>query len=127
MGVSPSSPANTAHANGDDRRLQVLAAEVRLLYGNANVGVGVTLVASLILAYLQWGVVAQPHILSWCLFMLLVSVGRFTLARLYWRTAPPSNETRRWRAGFAVGAGLAGAGWGAAGIFLYPEAQLANQ
>jgi hypothetical protein len=32
-----------------------------------------------------------------------------------------------WGAAFAIGAGLAGAGWGAAGILLYPEAHLANQ
>src|ERR1017187_4363818 len=33
----------------------------------------------------------------------------------------------RWGAAFAVGAGLAGAGWGAAGGLLYPETHLANQ
>src|SRR5258708_27735125 len=59
--------------------------------------------------------------------MFMVAAGRFTLARCYWRSAPWSRETRRWRAGFVVGAGLAGTGWGAAGILLYPEARLANQ
>ena len=122
-----SSPAEPAQANGDCRRRQVLAAQVRLLYGNANVGVGVTLVATSILGRLQWEVVAHPIVLSWCLYMFLVAAGRFTLARCYWRSAPSSLETRRWRAGFVVGAGLAGTGWGAAGILLYPEARLANQ
>ncbi len=59
--------------------------------------------------------------------MFLVAAARFILGRCYWRTAPPGRETRRWSAAFAIGAGLAGAGWGAAGILLYPEAQLANQ
>ena len=122
-----SSPAEPAQANGDCRRRQVLAAQVRLLYGNANLGVGVTLVATSILGRLQWEVVAHPIVLSWCLYMFLVAAGRFTLVRCYWRSAPSSLETRRWRAGAAVGAGLAGAGWGAAGILLYPEAQLVNQ
>ena len=122
-----SSPAEPAQANGDCRRRQILAAQVRLLYGNANVGVGVTLVATSILGRLQWEVVAHPIVLSWCLYMFLVAAGRFTLARRYWRSAPSSLETRRWRAGFAVGAGLAGTGWGAAGILLYPEARLVNQ
>ena len=122
-----SSPAEPAQANGDCRRRQVLAAQVRLLYGNANVGVWVTLVATSILGRLQWEVVAHPIVLSWCLYMFLVAAGRFTLARCYWRSAPSSLETRRWRAGFVVGAGLAGTGWGAAGILLYPEARLANQ
>jgi len=122
-----SSPAEPAQANGDCRRRQVLAAQVRLLYGNANVGVGVTLVATSILGRLQWEVVAHPIVLSWCLYMFLVAAGRFTLARCYWRSAPSSLETRRWRAWFVVGVGLAGTGWGAAGILLYPEARLANQ
>jgi signal transduction histidine kinase/CheY-like chemotaxis protein len=122
-----SSPVELAQANEDCRRRQVLAAQVRLLYGNANVGVGVTLVATSILGYLQWEVVAHPVVLSWCLYMFLVATGRFTLASRYWRSARSSLETRRWRAGFAVGAGLAGTGWGAAGILLYPEVRPVNQ
>jgi signal transduction histidine kinase/CheY-like chemotaxis protein len=122
-----SSPAEPAQANEDCRRRQILAAQVRLLYGNANVGVGVTLVATSMLGYLQWEVVAHPILLSWCLYMFLVAAGRFTLASRYWRSARSSLETRRWRAWFAVGAGLAGTGWGAAGILLYPEARPVNQ
>ena len=85
------------------------------------------LIATSILGYLQWKVVAHPIVLSWCLYMFLVAAGRFTLACRYWRSARSSLETRRWRAGFAVGAGLAGTGWGAAGILLYPEARPVNQ
>jgi signal transduction histidine kinase/ActR/RegA family two-component response regulator len=120
-------PVTPAQANGDCRRRQVLAAQVRLLYGNANVGIGVTLVATLVLGRFQWDLVGHPIVLSWCLYMFLVTVGRFTLARLYRRSAPSSLETGRWRAGFVVGAGLAGTGWGAAGILLYPEARFVNQ
>jgi signal transduction histidine kinase/ActR/RegA family two-component response regulator len=122
-----SSPVEPAQAHEDCRRRQVLAAQVRLLYGNANVGVGVTLVATSILGYLQWEVVAHPIVLSWCLYMFLVAAGRFTLASRYWRSARSSRETRRWCAGFVVGAGLAGTGWGAAGILLYPEVRPVNQ
>ena len=122
-----SSPDEAAQANEDCRRRQVLAAQVRLLYGNANLGFGVTLVATSILSHLQWEVVAHPIVLSWCLYMFLVAAGRLILARCYWRSASSSLETRRWLAGFAVGAGLAGTGWGAAGILLYPDARLVNQ
>src|SRR5258708_32835407 len=76
-----SSPAEPAQANGDCRRRQVLAAQVRLLYGNANVGVWVTLVATSILGCLQWEVVAHPIVLSWCLYMFLVAAGGGPLAR----------------------------------------------
>ena len=59
--------------------------------------------------------------------MSLLSAARFLLARRYWRTAPPSLLAPEWGTAFAVGAGLSGAGWGAAGILLYPPANLANQ
>jgi len=73
-------------------------------------------------------------ILGWCLYTLLISGARFTLGRLYWRrgrssagTAPSGPETARWGTAFAIGAGLAGAGWGAVGVLLYPAAHLEHQ
>lgn len=126
MPLSPL-PAEEALAYQESRRRRILAAQVRLLYSNSNVGIVVTLVATGILGRLQWEVAPHPFILGWCLYMFLVSAGRFILARRYWRTTPSSLEVSKWAAAFAMGAGLAGAGWGAAGILLYPEAQLANQ
>jgi hypothetical protein len=122
-----SAPAVVAHARRDSRRLQILAAQVRLLYGNSNLGIAVTLVATPILGRLQWSVVSHRIVLAWCLYMFLVSAARFTLGRRYWRTKPAHRRTATWGTPFAIGAGLAGAGWGAAGILLYPEAHLANQ
>jgi signal transduction histidine kinase/ActR/RegA family two-component response regulator len=121
-----SSPTQPARAQ-DSRRRQVFATQVRLLYGSANVGVCVTVIAAAILGGLQWGVVRHPIILGWCLYMFLVSVGRWTLAHRYRRASPPSVEASGWGARFAIGAGLAGAGWGAAGILLYPAAPLSSQ
>jgi signal transduction histidine kinase/CheY-like chemotaxis protein len=122
-----SSPADAAPARRDSRRLQILAAQVRLLYGNSNVGIGVTLVATSILGRLQWRVVPHTIILAWCLYMFLVSMARFTLERRYRRTKPSNLRAARWGTAYAIGAGAAGAGWGAAAFLLYPEAQLANQ
>jgi len=102
-------------------------AQVRLLYDTANVGVGINLVATALLGRLQWEVVPHSIIGFWSLYMLLVSAGRFTLGRLYRLAAPASLQTSNWGAAFAIGAGLAGAGWGAAPLLLYPEGHLANQ
>ena len=124
--MTPSCSSADALLRNSGRR-QILTAQVRLLYNHANVGVGITLIATVVLGRLQWEVVPHLIILGWCLYMFLVSVGRFTLGRLYWRTAPSSVETNRWGAAFTIGVGLAGAGWGAAGILLYQEARLANQ
>jgi diguanylate cyclase (GGDEF)-like protein len=103
------------------------AEQVRLLYANADAGIAITLVATLILGRLQWSAIPHLVILGWCLYMFLVPMARFTLGRLYWRTAPSLLETSKWGTAFTIGAGLSGAGWGAAGVLLYPEAYLVNQ
>jgi two-component system, cell cycle sensor histidine kinase and response regulator CckA len=110
-----------------DRSRQTLTEQVRLLYSNANIGVGITLLATVILGRLQWGAVPHLVILDWCVYMFLVSAARFSLARLYWLAGPSSQETSSWATAFTIGAGLAGVGWGAAGVLLYQEAHLANQ
>ena len=111
----------------DSRTQQILSAQVRLLYANTKVGVTVTIFAATILAYLQWGVVPHLVVLGWWFYMILVSVSRFPLAQRYRHASPGYAGISKWRTAFAVGAGLAGAGWGGAGILLYPEAHLANQ
>jgi signal transduction histidine kinase/ActR/RegA family two-component response regulator len=115
------------HADRGPRAQQIFAAEVRLLYANANVGVAVTLIAATLLTYLQWQVVAQRVLVQWWAFMVLLSVARFTLARRYWARSPNVTVHKRWGAAFAGLAGLAGSGWGAAGILLYADAHLTNQ
>jgi signal transduction histidine kinase/ActR/RegA family two-component response regulator len=122
-----SSAAALADAQLDSRKRQIHAAQVQLLYSNVNVGALVTLVAATVLARLQWGVVPHATILAWSAYTFLVSAAKFTLARFYWRAAPSSLDASRWGAAFTVGAAVAGAGWGVAGILLYPEEQLAGQ
>src|SRR6266568_1426570 len=100
--TASSSPTNTAHSQLDSRRQQILAAQVRLLYNNANVGIVVTLIATVILGRLQWEVAPHLIILGWCLYMFLVSVGRFILGRRYGRTAQSSLETNTWGTAFAI-------------------------
>jgi signal transduction histidine kinase/CheY-like chemotaxis protein len=112
---------------GDSRKEEIRAAQVRMLYRNVNVGVAITIVAATILGRLQWAVIPHPIILGWWLCMLLVAVARFTLGRLWWRAAPSGVETRKWSTAFTAGAGLAGTGWGAASILLYPENHLEGQ
>jgi signal transduction histidine kinase/CheY-like chemotaxis protein len=116
-----------AQAKGESRAVQVVAAQVRMLYCNVKVAAGVTTVAALVLSRLQWNTVAHPIIVGWCVYMLLVSVWRCLVAVQYGRSEPAIAAVSRWRNIFAMGAGLAGAGWGAAGVLLYPEDRLANQ
>jgi signal transduction histidine kinase/CheY-like chemotaxis protein len=115
------------HADRDRQTLHVLAAQVRLLYGNRNVGVAVTVVAAAILAQLEWSAVPHAPIVAWCVYMGFVSAARFALAWRYDQNPPADSEAARWGDAFAVGAGFAGIGWGVAAILLYPEADLSRQ
>jgi len=124
--MTPSN-SSAAGATRDLARRRILAAQVQLLYSNTNVAVGVTVIAAGILGVLQWRVAPHPLIVAWWVYMFLISCARFTLGLRYWRVASSSLNTNPWRAAFALGAGLAGAGWGAAGALLYPEMHLTDQ
>src|SRR5262245_16646077 len=107
-------PADVAHAKPDNNRREILAAQVKLLYDNLNLGIWVTLIATPILARLQWTVIPHTVIFVWSLYMVLVSAVRYVLGRQYLRL--PIPDARCWNIMFAIGAGLAGIGWAAAGI-----------
>ncbi len=119
--------ASEARVNRDSSSEQLLAAQVRLLFGNANLGVVVNIVAAAILGALQWGIISRPAIVAWCLYITLVSIVRFALARRYWQAAESAADVHWWRRVFTVGVALAGVGWGAAGVLLYPTGHLTNQ
>jgi signal transduction histidine kinase/ActR/RegA family two-component response regulator len=123
--MPPTAPIVPVHR--DSSREQLLWAQLRLLYANASLGVVVNILAATILGGLQWEIVPKPIIRGWWLYILLVSVARFAFARRYWHASPSPTDIRKWRTVFAVGVGLTGAGWGAAGVLLYPAEHLTNQ
>src|SRR5581483_9860483 len=104
----------------------LIRAEVRLLYANPTTAPVATLIAATILGRLQWNVVARPVIVGWWIYMAAVSAFRFIVARRFPR-ASQEFATGRWHAAFVTGVALAGMGWGAAAIFLYPPSELVNQ
>jgi signal transduction histidine kinase/CheY-like chemotaxis protein len=116
-----------ARVNRDSSQEQILSAQLRLLYANASLGFLVTLLAATILGALQWGVIPKSVIIGWWLYITLVSAVRYAFARRYWHASPTRTDLRKWRTVFIVGVGLAGAGWGAAGVLLYPAEHLTNQ
>jgi signal transduction histidine kinase len=106
---------------------QVHAAETRLLYENANTAVVITVVVATLLAYAQGDVAPRAVVVTWLLFMLVVSIGRFGLARQYWRTPATDLTSPRWNALFVLGTALAAAGWAAGVIVFYPSGDAMNE
>src|SRR5579872_683743 len=124
---SSASLAEFAPGPRDDRKALILAEQTRLLYSNSNIGTAVTVTATALLAGLEWRVIPHPVILSWALYMLAVSLARFTLAQRYRGLSPHPAAATPWNTAFVIGAGLSGIGWGAAGIWLFPISDLAHQ
>jgi signal transduction histidine kinase/ActR/RegA family two-component response regulator len=119
--------ASVARVDQGSSGQPLLPAQLQLLYGNANLGVVINILAATILSGLQWGVVARPVVLVWWLYITLVSVARYAVARRYWHAAPAPTDIQKWRTVFILGVGLTGAGWGVAAILLYPPDHLNNQ
>ncbi len=124
---SSASLADPAVGTRDRRKSLIRAEQTHLLYANSNVGTEVTAIAAAALGSLQWTVIAHPIIEAWWLYMAAVSLGRFILARRYRRAAPAGARAERWCALFTIGVALSAAGWGAAGIWLFPEGDLTHQ
>src|SRR4051795_5727518 len=126
--MSPTAlPDAAARARLTSRTLQNRAEQVRLLDGNVNLGAVVTVVAAALLGALEWTVIPHQVVISWCVYMCAVSLGRHILSRRYRQNRPSPAETGRWAAVFAIGAGMAGTGWAVAGVVLYPETDLTRQ
>jgi signal transduction histidine kinase/ActR/RegA family two-component response regulator len=111
----------------DQRKRQVHAAETRLLYENATIGIAVTFVISVFVAYAHWDL--GPHVIvsTWLAYMLLVSAARLVVVHRYWRASASDIENGRWNAAFVACVALAGAGWGVGAIMLYPSARPLNE
>jgi PAS domain S-box-containing protein len=100
--------------------------QIRLLYKNTTLSVCVTIAVASVLSYLQWSVIPHQIVLGWLTYMVFISLARFGLWRFY-RNFKNWQTIRAWGIQFFGGAALAAAGWGAAGIVLYPQDQLTNQ
>src|SRR5690242_7035622 len=105
--------------DSNERREEIQRAQLRLLAANASLGACVTIIAAPILGLLEWAFVTHSLIIEWWVYMGLVSLGRYFVARRYSSTA--TREGGSWVIRFAVVAGMSGTGWGAAGVLLYPE------
>lgn len=110
----------------DLRNQEILSEQVRLLFDNSKVSAGVALLASTILSVLQWGAVPTERILGWWLYIILLTGARAAVVYHY-RRAGPERENRTWLAAFVAGAGLAGIGWGGAGLVLYAPGEMTHQ
>jgi two-component system cell cycle sensor histidine kinase/response regulator CckA len=68
-----------------------------------------------------WPMIPPLIIFAWLTYILTVALLRSALVWRFQRAAPAPSAMRRWGILFAIGAGLADIGWGAAGLVLFPS------
>lgn len=112
---------------GSPQNAKVFHEQVRLLYQGAVEAHIVTAINVVLLAAIQRSVIPHHIILAWVFYMFVVTTGRALLVWAYWRSDKKVEHAWEWNQYYLAGSGLAGAGWGTAGVFLYPPDSLAHQ
>jgi len=110
------------------QRTEIIHAEqIRLLYANAPAGFVATVVNVVLLAWMQWLVIAPPRIVAWLASMLALTALRAVLVWCFQRCSPAPPAIERWGILFGLGTLAAGLGWGSAGVWLFPVASSPHQ
>ena len=110
------------------QRTEIIHAEqMRLLYANAPAGFVATGLNVVLLALIQWPVIAPPRLVIWLAAMLALTALRAVVVWRFQRRAPAPPAVRRWGTLFGLGTLGAGLGWGCAGVWLFPVASLPHQ
>ena len=114
-------------ASADTTSANIFAQQVRLLFSGGIEGLLATTTNAPILAYIQRDVIAGPIVGWWLVYMAAVTLARAVLVYQYWRSADTDKSAARWSRAYGIGAALAGLGWGAAGVVLYPPDSIPHQ
>src|SRR6476620_1402504 len=120
-------PLSASGLNSGSKSNQILLEQLKLLYANTNLAIGITIFAAIVLGSLLSVVIPRYIVFSWWIYIALVSAFRYVAAWRFRRASPVHMPLGKWRMASAIGAGLAGAGWGSAGILLYSPTHVMSQ
>jgi signal transduction histidine kinase len=128
---APLPPSRSCHGKAGStrvpRREAIRAEQIRLLYANAPAGFVATGLNAGLLALIQWPVIPPPVILAWLTYMLALTGLRAVVVWRFQRVAPAPHAMGPWGLLFGLGTGLAGLGWGSAGVVLFPGTSMTHQ
>jgi PAS domain S-box-containing protein len=99
---------------------EIDARQLELLYSQNHLAALSTVIAGLLLGWILWEVVDHQRILIWLGVLFAAAVGRVLLVWQYRRVKPSTEDSQKWRNMILGVAGLFGAIWGSASIFLFP-------
>lgn len=109
------------------RGRQIAAELTRLAYAQVPIAFAVTVLNATLLVFALRQIVEVFALLAW--WAAMGSIALFRLGMMYsYRRAGSSAETaHRWQTRFTLGAIVAGCGWGASTLFLFPTESFAHQ
>lgn len=132
--LPPTPPADAAGdasspppRNPVSRTQAVRAERLRLLYANAPFVLLLSLINACILTIAQREVVPAITLGIWLSYIAGVSAYRLWLVRGYHADSHLGDASDRWEHPFIIGTFLAGLGWGATGIWLFPPNEPVHQ
>jgi signal transduction histidine kinase len=117
---------NVQHSR-PNRDLLVHAEQVRTIYSllpSSNLG---NTLGGVVLAAALWSQAPRLNIVLWLIVLFAFQGWRLYLFFAFRRAAPVTEEMPRWGARWAVGAGISGLIWGAAGVVLFVPQSLEHQ
>ena len=100
---------------------EFLPQRVSLLYRLSGNDVPAILLASGIAAFALWGYISDRLIAAWLIWLVLASLVRIGLNRLYRMRQPAAEAAASWEGYFCLTSTLVGAAWGLTVTLLYPE------
>lgn len=121
------SPVSAPGLNSSSKRNQILLEQLKLIYANTNLAVGISVLAAIVLGSLLSDVIPRHIVFGWWIYVGLVSAFRYIVAWRYHHASPKHMTLGKWRMGTVIGIGLAAAGWAGAGILLYSPVYVMSQ
>ncbi|HNL89466.1 MAG TPA: PAS domain S-box protein [Nitrospira sp.] len=123
----PSSTASLTHAADAAMEANLMLQRVTLLYEGMPAALAAGLGCALALVVVDWQVLPQNWLLAWLTYHMILSTGRYLLVRSFRATKPTTSTSQRWHRAFLTGTTLAGLGWGASALILFPESSPTHQ
>ncbi|CAM9391278.1 unnamed protein product [Phaeothamnion confervicola] len=112
-------PADSSRDRSD--RVRVLADQVEILYRQAPLGIGVTLIIGTVLAFeLYSSAKIGELVVFWAILMVFVCLARYGLVLAYKHAQNRDTAPDVWLRRFAIGALGSGVTWGFAGAVFFP-------
>lgn len=122
-------PVSSTRSNPADsaRDTSISLQRVTLLYEAMPAALVAGLGCAFALVFVNWNLVPHDRLLAWLAYHVILSAGRYGLARSFTATPSAPADIRHWDRLFLVGTTLAGLGWGTSALLLFPESSPAHQ